>query len=224
MTGKPSEPRHFSEQQLDRCPNYSGPLERLSEEQVRFMLTEMLRYFNFRPTDMPLPPVGLPGFHEAKEDDPQRALIELGYRYFQSVALNQGRGMNLVWRQAAELLAKEAGELRERRDADLEEARRAWTPPPEPPRPDKLVYFIGAETGPIKIGIATNPIARLSTLQTGHHEKLELLAVTDGGEELEKAYHKLFGSQRRVGEWFDRCPELLAEIDRLNQAASLQGR
>lgn len=82
---------------------------------------------------------------------------------------------------------------------------------------EQLVYFIGAGvSGPIKIGIAANPQARLSTLQTAHHEELSILAVTGGGRESEMAYHECFGRHRLKGEWFARVPEIEAEIARLH--------
>ena len=85
---------------------------------------------------------------------------------------------------------------------------------------EKLVYFIGAESGPIKIGIASNPKMRLATLQTAHHEKLTILAVTGGGQEAERKYHERFAAFRLQGEWFDRNPELITEIDYLNSEAA----
>lgn len=82
----------------------------------------------------------------------------------------------------------------------------------------QLVYFIGAgKAGPVKIGIAADPRARIASLQTGHYEPLTLLAVTAGGREAEVAYHARFASARLHGEWFARTPEIEAEIERLNQ-------
>lgn len=88
------------------------------------------------------------------------------------------------------------------------------------PRPivaySKSVYFIGAgATGPIKIGIAEDPQSRLEYLQTGHHEVLSILAVTEGGNEAESRYHHQFSDARIRGEWFTRTPAILAEIARL---------
>ena len=212
-----TQPRFFTEPQIDRNPSYRGPLERLDEEEVRVLMGEVIRYFNFRPMDMPLPPRGLPGFKDATEEGRQWALVQLGYRYFQAIARNESRTMNLIWKDAAELLAKEAHALREQADNDLAEINRNWTPSLPDPGPEKQVYFIASETGPIKIGIAANPPSRLSTLQTGHHEKLRLLVTCEGGEEREKEYHRRFAAHRRHGEWFERHPDILAEIERLNQ-------
>lgn len=83
---------------------------------------------------------------------------------------------------------------------------------------EQLVYFIGCGTeGPVKIGIAAKPHERLGTLQTGHHEKLHLLAVTTGGREAELAYHEKFSAHHARGEWFARHPSILAEIARLQE-------
>jgi hypothetical protein len=80
---------------------------------------------------------------------------------------------------------------------------------------EQLVYFIATQSGPIKIGIAINPDGRCKSLQTSHHERLEVLATCPGGQELEQVYHKRFAAHRLHGEWFERCPEILGEIERL---------
>jgi hypothetical protein len=87
------------------------------------------------------------------------------------------------------------------------------------PTPVPLVYFIGAgDNGPIKIGIAASPPQRLASLQVGHWLKLSILATVDGGRPAERAYHNRFAAYRLHGEWFDRHPDILAEIDRLSRA------
>lgn len=85
------------------------------------------------------------------------------------------------------------------------------------PKPCKqMVYFIGAgKNGPVKIGIATDPVGRLYALQVSHYEKLTILATCVGGGEVERQYHRRFASARLHGEWFTRTPELEAEIARL---------
>lgn len=87
---------------------------------------------------------------------------------------------------------------------------------------EQVVYFIGVgKDGPIKVGIAANPKSRLASLQTAHHEKLTLLAVTIGGRQQEAAYHAQFAGYRLSGEWFARHPDILAEIARLNAAETV---
>lgn len=79
------------------------------------------------------------------------------------------------------------------------------------------VYFIGGETGAIKIGLSIAPVERLASMQMGSPIKLSILAKVEGDAALEKAYHKRFSDHRSHGEWFERCPEILDEIERLNQ-------
>jgi hypothetical protein len=65
------------------------------------------------------------------------------------------------------------------------------------------VYFIQAgEAGPIKIGKSDDPVARLRSLQTAHHQRLILLGTVRGGEPLEKELHRLHEKDRLLGEWF----------------------
>lgn len=82
---------------------------------------------------------------------------------------------------------------------------------------DALCYFIGADEGPIKIGYALRPHERLKLFQMGCPVPLKLLATRAGGAAREAAYHWQFKEHRAHGEWFNRCPEILAEIERLNQ-------
>jgi hypothetical protein len=77
-------------------------------------------------------------------------------------------------------------------------------------------YFIAADEGPIKIGHSVNVQSRLKTLQSSCPLKLSVYAVAPGGEQRESAYHCQFGEYRLHGEWFERVPEIMAEIDRLN--------
>ena len=77
----------------------------------------------------------------------------------------------------------------------------------------RFAYFIQQVSGgPIKIGSATDPHARLATLQTGSPQPLRLLAAIDGGERKERAMHHQFSHLRIAGEWFRPAPELLALI------------
>ena len=82
-------------------------------------------------------------------------------------------------------------------------------------RSQQSVYFIRAESGPIKIGIALDPAERLAGLQISHFEKLSLLTTAPGGIRLETKLHHRFAHLRIRGEWFRPAPELLAEIARL---------
>lgn len=82
---------------------------------------------------------------------------------------------------------------------------------------DKLVYFIGADAGLIKIGSSANPGARLKELQTGHPERLSVMATVVGGVDLEREYHRRFFVHHSRGEWFERHPDILAEIERISR-------
>lgn len=67
-----------------------------------------------------------------------------------------------------------------------------------------FVYFIqaGDEDGPIKIGFADNPRARLNDLQTGHYEQLVLLGVLPCETlEDERKIHALVDDACIRGEW-----------------------
>jgi hypothetical protein len=79
------------------------------------------------------------------------------------------------------------------------------------------IYFIGGDIGAIKIGLSTDPAKRLAALQCGSPIPLRILAVGIGDRTAEWMYHTVhFGASRLHGEWFERTPELLAEIDRIN--------
>lgn len=88
--------------------------------------------------------------------------------------------------------------------------------PPAIRRPFRCkVYFIGCETGPIKIGLSTDLGRRLASLQAGCPFPLMIMATLDGGRSDELAYHRQFAASRLHGEWFERTPAILAEIERL---------
>lgn len=79
-----------------------------------------------------------------------------------------------------------------------------------------MVYFVGGETGPIKIGFTQQPMKeRLKCIQNGSPIKLHVLATLNATRINEKFYHRRFAQSRLHGEWFERTPEILAEIDRL---------
>ena len=81
---------------------------------------------------------------------------------------------------------------------------------------DRTCYFIGGDEGPVKIGYATNPKNRLQELRCAHWIELRILATATGGIYRERYYHIIFENWRMRGEWFERCPEIEAEIERLN--------
>jgi hypothetical protein len=89
-------------------------------------------------------------------------------------------------------------------------------------RSRQLIYFIATESdSAVKIGYtSTNPISRLAALQTGHHEKLRLIAVTEGDEAYERQLHSIFEDDRLEGEWFRPSEYLQATIKILGDAPS----
>lgn len=77
------------------------------------------------------------------------------------------------------------------------------------------VYFVQSSIGgPVKIGRSSNPIARLSALQTAHPHPLRIIAKMAGGIEVERSLHRLFAASRirPDGEWFNPTPDLVAFI------------
>ena len=74
------------------------------------------------------------------------------------------------------------------------------------------VYFI-RHNGYIKIGKSVDPWKRLASLQTAHHEPLEMLAIMPGSEDLEHGLHRAFGQFMERGEWFQENAQLLAFIE-----------
>jgi hypothetical protein len=75
-----------------------------------------------------------------------------------------------------------------------------------------FVYVIQAIVGgPVKIGVAKNPLARLAQLQTGNPLPLRLLYVVPGDRWLEAELHKRANiTSRTTGgtEWFNYCEAL----------------
>lgn len=74
-------------------------------------------------------------------------------------------------------------------------------------RPSTYTYFIWLELpppqiGPIKIGCAGDPYARLDQLQTSSPYELTLIGYVPGGERLERELHKKYAHLHLRGEWF----------------------
>ncbi len=72
------------------------------------------------------------------------------------------------------------------------------------------IYVIKSEPGPLKIGIATNYLSRLSQLRVSSHLPLSLvyIAIVEGDAKVvEKGTHKLLESFRQKGEWFNISTE-----------------
>jgi len=83
------------------------------------------------------------------------------------------------------------------------------------------VYFAAAGPVAIKIGVASDPVRRIRELQRGNHREIVLLATTKGGRLAERHYHQRFAAHQIRAEWFERCPEIEAEIARLKAEAEV---
>jgi len=69
-----------------------------------------------------------------------------------------------------------------------------------------VVYCIGEKAGgPVKIGHAVDPQARLVQLQTGNHAELQILGLVPGGRAVEGSMHSKFSALRIREEWFMDC-------------------
>lgn len=82
-------------------------------------------------------------------------------------------------------------------------------------RSPNRVYFIGCDSGHVKIGLAFVPKTRLLDLQQGCPLKLTLLAEREGSRQVEMYLHEFYKAERVRGEWFDRSDRLNAYIERL---------
>ena len=75
------------------------------------------------------------------------------------------------------------------------------------------IYFIQMDyIGPIKVGIARDPKARLSHLQSANPYRLHLLYCFPGGLESEELLHKLLHKDHMRGEWFLPSEKVFKEI------------
>ncbi len=77
----------------------------------------------------------------------------------------------------------------------------------------RMVYFVHAASGPIKIGSTVDVATRLLELQVSHWEKLSVVGVCHLKEH---EVHDRFGHLRIRGEWFRAEPELLDFIATLS--------
>jgi len=89
------------------------------------------------------------------------------------------------------------------------------------------VYFIRAgNTGPIKIGVASNVERRLDALQTGNHLTLYIIATIKYSSraeayEKERKFHNLFKHKRLRGEWFSNKIKLSEIDDEMNKVRKI---
>lgn len=72
---------------------------------------------------------------------------------------------------------------------------------------NKYLYFIGCGDA-VKIGISSDPNARLETLAAGAPGKLDLIAMIPKAGNLETECHKRLAHLHIHGEWFRRTSEI----------------
>ena len=83
------------------------------------------------------------------------------------------------------------------------------------------VYFIqSGKKGPVKIGVSSDPIERMKTMQTGNPENLKLIAELickskKHAYEIEYKLHKRFKWAKKRGEWFN--PIVKARFNQINE-------
>ena len=83
-----------------------------------------------------------------------------------------------------------------------------------------MIYAISAgDNGAVKFGVAGNPAARLSELQTGNPVRLKLIACADACHDLERAIHYHLRDYRLVGEWFCLVQPVLDMIEAIKAQA-----
>src|ERR1700681_3444478 len=83
---------------------------------------------------------------------------------------------------------------------------------PGEPITGSFVYVIRGDHDLVKVGVTTNPTARLAQLRTASAFPIDYayLAVTPGDSRaaIEAATHTLLDKHRCNGEWFDVAPEM----------------
>ena len=82
---------------------------------------------------------------------------------------------------------------------------------PAEPMTGSFLYVIRGDHNMVKIGVSTNPNARLASLRTASAFPIDFsyIAVTPGtGFDIEAGAHKMLKGHRCSGEWFDVPPEM----------------
>jgi hypothetical protein len=77
----------------------------------------------------------------------------------------------------------------------------------------KIYLIQSGGTGPVKIGLTTNPAKRVAQLQTGNPMPLKLVAQIAGDRSVEGHLHRAFGRFHLTGEWFNPAPEIFAAFE-----------
>lgn len=97
-------------------------------------------------------------------------------------------------------------------------AFRRTAQPRTPRRQSSAIYFVRAgRAGHIKIGSASDVVARIKMLQTGCPDELQLLGAMAGNAAMERRLHEQFAHLRVRGEWFEATDELLRFIQEMTR-------
>ena len=84
-----------------------------------------------------------------------------------------------------------------------------------------LVYFLQlGDGGPIKVGVAVNPLTRMANIQAGSSVPVFLRGVVPGSYDKEREIHQHLAGHRIRGEWFTPAPEVLVYVRRLIREAA----
>ena len=75
-----------------------------------------------------------------------------------------------------------------------------------------FIYFVSAQSGPIKIGVSQNPHRRLRDLQSSSGERLQLLGFVRGNVFEERELQHRLRWWRRHGEWFEPSEQVLSTM------------
>lgn len=92
------------------------------------------------------------------------------------------------------------------------EAKAAWVERFSSAEAEAMCYLISDGMGHLKIGVSSDPDARLAALQTANPYQLTIVGTIHGGYETESALHERYASLRCHGEWFTDCHEIRAEF------------
>lgn len=83
------------------------------------------------------------------------------------------------------------------------------------------IYFLRCGRH-VKIGYTAGDLAtRITAIQTGAPEKLEVLASIDGMFRTERKLHQRFARHHSHGEWFHLAPEIQAYVEGLKAGNSI---
>lgn len=97
--------------------------------------------------------------------------------------------------------------------------------PPGPRLTGAFVYVIRGDHNMVKVGVTTNPSARIASLRTGSAFPIDFafIGATPGsGMDIERRAHQSLARYSCTGEWFDVSPEIA--ISAVLGAAAKLGR